>query len=192
MTHFTYIIAVFPRHRWRHVLLSVTWLLSVRYTCQYQQMICFKCPQYSIAICITTSWCAPASRPIDRDATNLEVESEHSRISLPLKTKIYTNLCFKSDGTIRDSRIRGGVFFFAFFSWVTTQGNSRGSQLLQHKFIVGEKKGVRHADLRSPKCAPPDRLRRANPRKDRKKWVPRAWCRAVACNRSFRWRRGCI
>ena len=65
------------------------------------------------------------------------------------------------------------VYFFAFFSRVTTHGKSRGSQLVQHKFIVGEKKGVRHADLRSPKCAPPDRLYRPNLRKHRQRRVPR-------------------
>ena len=37
-----------------------------------------------------------------------------------------------------------------------------------------EKKGVRHADLRSPKCAPPDRLYRPNLRKYRERRVPRA------------------
>ena len=50
---------------------------------------------------------------------------------------------------------------------------SQNPQLVQ-QVIVGDKKGVRHADLRSPKFAPRDRLYRPNLRKYRERRVPRA------------------
>jgi hypothetical protein len=69
--------------------------------------------------------------------------------------------------------IARGSFFRVFFLELQLEEN-RGGRNFCNINLSWEKKGVRHADLRSPKCAPPDRLYRPNLRKYRQKWVPRA------------------
>ena len=66
-----------------------------------------------------------------------------------------------------------GSFFRVFFLELQLMAN-RGGRNLCNINLSWEKKGVRHADLRSPKCAPPDRLYRPNLRKYRERRVPRA------------------
>ena len=66
-----------------------------------------------------------------------------------------------------------GSFFRVFFLELQLEEN-RGGRNFCNINLSWEKKGVRHADLRSPKCAPPDRLYSPNLREYRERWVPRA------------------